>query len=644
MRKSYSLLTIGLLVFILYTPIAAQKVYSTADSSVTYLFNSEIDSVRELKITHFRHDSIERIDYSTSFNWDVDAGSWIKYSKWDYRYDSIGNLTGFNWYKWDSDSAKWIHRNILEKKYDQNAYLIYEKEFFWNKATSLWEGFTWEEFCYDNNGNQTMNLKYDYDYKNFIWKGTFKNEFGFDNNNRDTSLVKYNWNVSTESWQISLKQRFEYETEGMINSKITFQWNDTLEEWIRIHRVESSFDSSGNLESRIDYNLDSKEEWVETHKEEYDYDQYGNLLFKRTYAFGQAEWIEVSRLICEYDQWGNQILSEERFSYHGAENAELGFGIKSVYSYDHSGNLTYSARYSWSIPPYWKGVNKYEYVYNDSGWMIHQLHHKWSKELLDWEFYISEEYLYHASGIRTTSINWGVDRLGLDSVVISKEFFYPGDHYFTTYDSLCAGDDYEWQGQYINSEGFYKMDYQSVTGQDSTYTLNLKVNPNPDNFVITGDTEVIQGENSLYVAPIVNGVSYSWHVENGTILSEPPSDSLMVFWDNPGDATVISYATNINGCNSETSTLHIHIGPNGIDNMRSDQFTVYPIPVHDFLHISTNIKFSKVEILDMFGRCVMNSPIAIEIINISDLASGTYLLRIKDKGNRVISTRKILKE
>ena len=55
-------------------------------------------------------------------------------------------------------------------------------------------------------------------------------------------------------------------------------------------------------------------------------------------------------------------------------------------------------------------------------------------------------------------------------------------------------------------------------------------------------------------------------------------------------------------------------------------------------------KFGKIEIVDMFGRCVMISPLANDVINLSTLSSGTYLVRIKDRDNRVLSTRKILKD
>ena len=173
----------------------------------------------------------------------------------------------------------------------------------------------------------------------------------------------------------------------------------------------------------------------------------------------------------------------------------------------------------------------------------HQRSFLWNYDLAKWDTRSSLEYLYHSSGFMKTKISWIVDSAGADSAVHRKFFFYQGNQYFTTYDSICYGEDLMWQGQHINSEGTYSADYQSAMGKDSTYTLMLKVHPNPENFVISGDTEVIQGKilASMWLQN-TNGISYKWHVENGTISWTGLQYLLVVKWDNTGDATVSGYA------------------------------------------------------------------------------------------------------
>jgi len=63
-------------------------------------------------------------------------------------------------------------------------------------------------------------------------------------------------------------------------------------------------------------------------------------------------------------------------------------------------------------------------------------------------------------------------------------------------ESICEGSSYQWHGGSYNSTGTYHADYLSVNGCDSTFTLNLIVNPV---YTITDNESICEGG------------SYSWH-------------------------------------------------------------------------------------------------------------------------------------
>ncbi|MBP9689891.1 MAG: hypothetical protein KBE91_09790, partial [Bacteroidia bacterium] len=92
--------------------------------------------------------------------------------------------------------------------------------------------------------------------------------------------------------------------------------------------------------------------------------------------------------------------------------------------------------------------------------------------------------------------------------------------------TMCSGENYVWQGNTYSSQGVYTINYASNNICDSTYILNLIVNPS---FSIIENTSICAGE------------SYQWHGNTYTIAG--------TFFDN---------YTSTNGCDS-TYTLNLTI-------------------------------------------------------------------------------------
>jgi hypothetical protein len=78
----------------------------------------------------------------------------------------------------------------------------------------------------------------------------------------------------------------------------------------------------------------------------------------------------------------------------------------------------------------------------------------------------------------------------------------------------------------------------------------------------------------------------------------------------------------------------------GIENHEHKSYTVFPNPVRDQLHIQGEVRGANISIFDMQGKRVLQSTE--NNINVSTLASGEYLVKIKFKKH--VYTTKILKK
>ena len=72
--------------------------------------------------------------------------------------------------------------------------------------------------------------------------------------------------------------------------------------------------------------------------------------------------------------------------------------------------------------------------------------------------------------------------------------------------------------------------------------------------------------------------------------------------------------------------------PPYIDELSEEgMLNIYPNPASDRLYINTGIEYQSIEIMDMSGQAVLQSSrIGNEGLDISDLSSGTYVLRINN--------------
>ena len=87
----------------------------------------------------------------------------------------------------------------------------------------------------------------------------------------------------------------------------------------------------------------------------------------------------------------------------------------------------------------------------------------------------------------------------------------------------------------------------------------------------------------------------------------------------------------------------INYGTTGIESITNDELRIYPNPVKDYLRFTNyELRFNKVEILDLSGKTLMSQSSLSSPINVTTLPSGVYFVKITtDSG---IITKKFIKE
>ena len=106
----------------------------------------------------------------------------------------------------------------------------------------------------------------------------------------------------------------------------------------------------------------------------------------------------------------------------------------------------------------------------------------------------------HAYTLAGTYHDTLVSISGCDSIIITQLVVSPV-YAFNENHSICIGETYNWHGTDYTATGIYTANYISITGCDSIYTLNLKVNPV---YAFTDYHSICDGE------------TYNWHGTNYT--------------------------------------------------------------------------------------------------------------------------------
>lgn len=219
---------------------------------------------------------------------------------------------------------------------------------------------------------------------------------------------------------------------------------------------------------------------------------------------------------------------------------------------------------------------------------------------------------------------------GCDSNYTLSLSHLPG-YEFNDFHTICPGDTFQWQGQNYYESGYYEINYTTILGCDSIFTLDLAV--------AVPDTMVFKGENTLFVNNDPNS-SYQWVTCPGF---EPIAGAnLPVFTiDSSGTYAVIVEKS---GC-IDTSECHtiIHTGVNTAGELTG--FELYPNPVRTnevYVKSLAGRQPVRITVFDITGTIILSRNIsdAHFKLDVSDLPSGVYWVKYQVKNT--VSYKKLV--
>ena len=215
-------------------------------------------------------------------------------------------------------------------------------------------------------------------------------------------------------------------------------------------------------------------------------------------------------------------------------------------------------------------------------------------------------------------------RFGLPSIFFHKGFeFVTGSNVDT---AICNGDSIYLENAYRTVAGTYYDTLQSVQGWDSIINTHLEILPILPAPTITEDTGVLISSSAS---------NYQWYLNDSLITGATAQDY------QPSVSGVYQVAIeDTNGCLSFSEKYNFAVV--GINELEKD-FIIYPNPIKDKLYIDSDKDF-EVEIINLKGQKIWtgNSKAIRRGIEMSDLDSGTYILRITINNTSII--KKIIKQ
>ena len=170
-------------------------------------------------------------------------------------------------------------------------------------------------------------------------------------------------------------------------------------------------------------------------------------------------------------------------------------------------------------------------------------------------------------------------------------------------------------------------------------------NPSPG---ISGADEVCDNEDEDYQVENNDGSTYTWNVTGGNVTQGQGTNMVTIHWNDPGSGTITVEEETESGCTGTSEEFPVTIDNcTGIyENGRDAGFDIYPNPAGNLLNINFKGELSgEIMIYNHNGQIVIKQAVSgkdSEQINLSELSSGLYFVRIKSD-DRVSGSLRFIK-
>ncbi|HLP20230.1 MAG TPA: T9SS type A sorting domain-containing protein [Chitinophagales bacterium] len=188
-------------------------------------------------------------------------------------------------------------------------------------------------------------------------------------------------------------------------------------------------------------------------------------------------------------------------------------------------------------------------------------------------------------------------------------------------DSICAGEQYLFNNQWITAGGDYSDTLTNQAGCDSIVTLHLTVQQTPGTQVITS--------NDTIRAPVGYQNYTLIDCNNGSVVSSGTLNEFIA----PGLCCFAVIMKN-NNCADTSECFSFETG---LYKMQEGYFSIYPTITNGLLNVSTSYGPHKLTIYSTDGQVVIQKDIfnTANVLDASHLLSGTYIAELSNGQQRL---------
>jgi len=195
---------------------------------------------------------------------------------------------------------------------------------------------------------------------------------------------------------------------------------------------------------------------------------------------------------------------------------------------------------------------------------------------------------------------------------------------------------------YAKAAGSYTVtiDSATVSGTSQPVVITANCASGTITATITAPvTNLCNGDSVALTANSGTGYTYQWNL-NGSIITG--ATAITYYARTPGSYSVTIDSAVATGTSQATIVTDTTC-PNGIINIIAANFNVYPNPASSILNFtsSDNLSGYALQVYDLVGRVVISQTLtgSNNEINITSLANGTYIYRVTDKQNGIITNK-----
>jgi len=402
------------------------------------------------------------------------------------------------------------------------------------------------------------------------------------------------------------KRMFTYDSKGNVASAVYADWNYDDNVWEKQDSTECKYDAAGNQILQVYYLWDTTD-WKKDYKSESNYDAAGNQTLVIGYWWNDTGWVKSYKNEMTYDADGNEATQ----TAYQWENNDWKKNNRKEWTYNADGNLIVEATSSWDNNS-WKNFSKYEYDYDGDGNRMSKTEFLWNNTV--WTNTNHVEYAYDAAGNCISSIYaYWLNNAWKDNSRVLATYDTDGNQTSEISESWTNN---AWVGT-------YRDDWTYANGNMTTHTISYWINNDwgagfkyelTYNLAFADDDLICPTDYRTHNMHVETS-SYSWDLTENDWTATPVSVTSFYWSAKDIDNTGIEQLTMDNG-----------------------QWTIYPNPTKGKLTIvSDNAGTMPVQIYDIYGREIINSPLSIvNSIDISHLSNGLYFLKMGNKTVKII--------